>query len=115
MSAPRHHTPERSGWPSAVCGAFCWAGAAMDHTSVPAIAAVNIEYFISLLRFLRPEQTEYLPVRRHKLSEHPFFLRGVPRAKALDGDFGSRLDDIRLVTVANHAARRASLEGPLLG
>src|SRR5262245_16251161 len=55
-----------------------------------------------------------LSIGCRELSQHPHFLGSVPRGKAFDRDFSPWFDDVRLVAVTNHAARRAGLEGPPL-
>src|SRR5207253_4713600 len=67
------------------------------------------------LRFgLRPESTINMSIRRDEFSHHSHFLGKVPGANALNRDLGSRFDRGRPEAVANHPARRAGLEGPLL-
>src|SRR5688572_16296349 len=63
---------------------------------------------------LRAEQPVDLPVRRRELPQHADVVRLDTAPEARDRDLGAGLDDVRLVAVADHAARRARLERPTL-
>src|SRR5689334_13442890 len=80
-SAPPHHTPERSGWPSAIrgIGVVCWA-ARVTAAAATMAAIINTRFILApfvLFRvrsLLRAEETVDLAIGRHKLSQHSHIL-----------------------------------------
>src|SRR5689334_19541486 len=56
-----------------------------------------------LLVLLRTEQPVHLAVGGYEFAQHSARLSGVAGAESFDRDFGAGLDDVGLVTVADHS------------
>src|SRR6185369_17179069 len=132
-SRPGHHTPERSGCPSAAFGAGpagfdgaagappVWAVTGLAQKATPRAAIVSRrarEDRISnllLARHQRIADGERASIGENELAHRAGVCGRVARVPALDRHLVADLHETRLESASNEAGRRAGLERPLLG